>query len=37
MGATVLTLVVTPAMLMLGEKKAKRAKPTPPEPEPVAV
>ena len=35
--ATVLTLVVTPAMLMLGEKKAKRAKPTPPEPEPVAV
>ncbi|WP_411974334.1 efflux RND transporter permease subunit [Sulfitobacter faviae] len=35
--ATVLTLVVTPAMLMLGEKKAKRAEPTPPEPEPVAV
>ncbi|MFG6624959.1 efflux RND transporter permease subunit [Sulfitobacter sp. 1A12056] len=30
--ATVLTLVVTPAMLMLGEKKAKRAEPTPPEP-----
>ena len=35
--ATVLTLVVTPAMLMLGEKKAKRAEPTPPEPEPVAI
>ena len=35
--ATVLTLVVTPAMLMLGEKKASRAEPTPPEPEPVAV
>ncbi|MFG6517975.1 efflux RND transporter permease subunit [Sulfitobacter sp. 1A13496] len=35
--ATVLTLVVTPAMLMLGEKKAKRAEPTTPEPEPVAV
>jgi multidrug efflux pump len=34
--ATVLTLVVTPAMLMLGEKKAKRAEPTPQEPEPVA-
>jgi multidrug efflux pump len=26
--ATVLTLIVTPAMLMLGEKKAKRSKPT---------
>ncbi len=35
--ATVLTLVVTPAMLMLGEKKAKRAEPTPQEPEPVAI
>ncbi|MBO9429329.1 efflux RND transporter permease subunit [Sulfitobacter sp. R18_1] len=35
--ATVLTLVVTPAMLMLGEKKAKRAEPTPKEPEPVAI
>ncbi|WPZ29644.1 efflux RND transporter permease subunit [Sulfitobacter sp. OXR-159] len=35
--ATVLTLVVTPAMLMLGEKKAKRAEPTPREPEPVAI
>ncbi|MEP1592388.1 efflux RND transporter permease subunit [Sulfitobacter sp.] len=35
--ATVLTLVVTPAMLMLGEKKARRAEPTPPEPEPVAI
>ncbi|WP_339637146.1 efflux RND transporter permease subunit [uncultured Sulfitobacter sp.] len=35
--ATVLTLVVTPAMLMLGEKKAKRAEPTPPEPEAVAI
>ena len=35
--ATVLTLVVTPAMLMLGEKKAKRAEPTPLEPEPVAI
>jgi multidrug efflux pump len=29
--------VVTPAMLMLGEKKAKRAEPTPQEPEPVAI
>ena len=28
--ATVLTLIVTPAMLMLGEKKARRAQPTPP-------
>ncbi|MEQ5828113.1 efflux RND transporter permease subunit [Sulfitobacter sp. NFXS29] len=35
--ATVLTLVVTPAMLMLGEKKAKRTEPTPQEPEPVAI
>jgi multidrug efflux pump len=25
--ATVLTLIVTPAMLMLGEKKAQRAQP----------
>ena len=35
--ATVLTLVVTPAMLMLGEKKAKRGEPTPTELEPAAV
>ena len=27
--ATILTLIVTPAMLMLGEKKANRTKPTP--------
>ncbi|UOA30427.1 Multidrug resistance protein MdtC [Sulfitobacter sp. DSM 110093] len=35
--ATVLTLVVTPAMLMLGEKKANRGVPTPKEAEPAAV
>lgn len=35
--ATVLTLVVTPAMLMLGEKKATRGVPTPQEAEPAAV
>ncbi|UOA13397.1 MULTISPECIES: efflux RND transporter permease subunit [Sulfitobacter] len=35
--ATVLTLVVTPAMLMLGEKKASRGAPTPKEAEPAAV
>ncbi|MBM05432.1 MAG: MFS transporter, partial [Oceanibulbus sp.] len=35
--ATVLTLVVTPAMLMLGEKKASRGVPTPKEAEPAAV
>lgn len=35
--ATVLTLVVTPAMLMLGEKKATRGAPTPQETEPAAV
>ncbi|SFG94893.1 efflux RND transporter permease subunit [Sulfitobacter dubius] len=35
--ATVLTLVVTPAMLMLGEKKANRGVPTPREAEPAAV
>lgn len=35
--ATVLTLVVTPAMLMLGEKKAKRGEPTPTELEPATV
>jgi len=35
--ATVLTLVVTPAMLMLGEKKATRGAPTPQEAEPAAV
>ncbi|WP_380058768.1 efflux RND transporter permease subunit (plasmid) [Falsihalocynthiibacter sp. SS001] len=31
--ATVLTLIVTPAMLMIGERKAKRAEPTPALPE----
>ena len=35
--ATVLTLVVTPAMLMLGEKKATRGAPIPQEAEPAAV
>jgi len=35
--ATVLTLVVTPAMLMLGEKKATRNKPTPRAATPVEI
>jgi multidrug efflux pump len=35
--ATVLTLIVTPAMLMLGEKKATRAQPTPVPAQPAQV